>query len=520
MKTFRKTLFWVHLVVGLAAGGVIAITVFTGACLAFEKQILAWAERDLRRVTPPGAEVPRVGLDQLVARAREMAPGVTLVGLTVQADPGAAVTLMFGRTNTIYANPYTGDLRAQGPSALRNFFQLMLRWHRWLGVSQADPGQGAGSGRPRMGSASPGDARATGEGKDPQNNRLPEGGAAVGDRDGARREGPGGARALASTVVGISACLLILLCLSGLCLWWPRSWRWTAVRAMLVPNLRLRGKPRDRNWHNAVGLGSAPVLLVMSLTGVVMAFRPVSNMIYGTPATGQGPGPGGSTNQPLFTAPKPGMSLLGLEQSVAIAMREVPDWAEITVRIGGRQRGPRGAGGGVGGGLREGQGMARPREMRGEASASGEADLPSGRRAEGEMRVGRGTPAVSLLVRAVGGGSFPPIQIQLHPFTGEVLRRTSFATQVSEVGWRRALRSLNRTLHTGEVGGWLGQSVAFLACWGGLVLVYTGLALSWRRFFPRRRASVTESTATSKGVETFRMTAEPTEPASSSRVQE
>ncbi len=89
-------------------------------------------------------------------------------------------------------------------------------------------------------------------------------------------------------------------------------------------------------------------------------------------------------------------------------------------------------------------------------------------------------------MRESGGWSVQPVQLQFHPFTGEVLRRTSFASQVAEVGWRRALRGLNRTVHTGEAGGWFGQTLAFLACVGGMVLVYTGFALSWRRFFKRR----------------------------------
>ena len=49
----RKVIFWLHLTAGLVAGLVIAIMCFTGAALAFEKDIIAWAERDVRRVTPP-----------------------------------------------------------------------------------------------------------------------------------------------------------------------------------------------------------------------------------------------------------------------------------------------------------------------------------------------------------------------------------------------------------------------------------------------------------------------------------
>jgi uncharacterized iron-regulated membrane protein len=45
----------------------------------------------------------------------------------------------------------------------------------------------------------------------------------------------------------------------------------------------------------------------------------------------------------------------------------------------------------------------------------------------------------------------------------------------------RRLRLWVRTVHTGEAGGLLGQTIAGLASAAGAVLVYTGLALSWRR---------------------------------------
>ncbi len=51
----------------------------------------------------------------------------------------------------------------------------------------------------------------------------------------------------------------------------------------------------------------------------------------------------------------------------------------------------------------------------------------------------------------------------------------------------RQLRTILRFAHTGEVLGLPGQTIAGIASAGGAVLVYTGLALSLRRF--RRVAS-------------------------------
>jgi uncharacterized iron-regulated membrane protein len=51
----------------------------------------------------------------------------------------------------------------------------------------------------------------------------------------------------------------------------------------------------------------------------------------------------------------------------------------------------------------------------------------------------------------------------------------------------RRIRTFLRFLHTGEVFGIAGQTVAGFASLGAVFLVWTGLALSWRRFFSRQR---------------------------------
>jgi uncharacterized iron-regulated membrane protein len=43
------------------------------------------------------------------------------------------------------------------------------------------------------------------------------------------------------------------------------------------------------------------------------------------------------------------------------------------------------------------------------------------------------------------------------------------------------MRTWMRFIHTGEAFGFIGQAIAGIASLGGAVLVWTGLALSWRR---------------------------------------
>jgi len=63
----RKTVFWIHLIVGVAAGLVVAMMSLTGALLTYERQILAWSDRD--QLAIPNAVGERQPLADLVAAA-------------------------------------------------------------------------------------------------------------------------------------------------------------------------------------------------------------------------------------------------------------------------------------------------------------------------------------------------------------------------------------------------------------------------------------------------------------------
>jgi uncharacterized iron-regulated membrane protein len=68
--------------------------------------------------------------------------------------------------------------------------------------------------------------------------------------------------------------------------------------------------------------------------------------------------------------------------------------------------------------------------------------------------------------------------LTLDASTAEVVRWEPFR----EANLGRTLRVLARVLHTGEVGGVVGQLIAGVASAGGAFLLYTGAALAWRRF--------------------------------------
>ena len=94
------------------------------------------------------------------------------------------------------------------------------------------------------------------------------------------------------------------MAISGVYLWWPRSTRRGAFKAVAVPSLRLRGRARDFNWHNSIGIWCAPVLIVITLTGAVMSYQWANDLLYRLtgnvpppPPTG-GPGAGAAGRRP------------------------------------------------------------------------------------------------------------------------------------------------------------------------------------------------------------------------------
>lgn len=367
----RDVLFWLHLALGVAAGAVILVMCVTGALLAYERQITEWADRGYR-VAPPAAG-GRLPLETLVGRAREARPGAPPTAVALQADPAAPAAVSFGREGLLYVDPYTGRVLGAGSTGVRAFFRRVTDWHRWLG---------------------------------------------------AREEGRDRGRA----VTGASNLGFLILVTSGLILWVPREWTRRRVRNVAWFRRGLRGKARDFNWHNVLGLWTGLLLLVIVATGVVMSYPWANALLFhlvgDRPPEERRAEGGGSRNEEE-------VSLAGLDRLRARVEREFPGWRSLSARLPGSAR----------------------------------------------------APVTFTVSRGDRGRPDLRAQLTLDPRSGEVVRWETF---VSQSPGRRA-RSWVRWAHTGEVGGAAGQTLAGLASAGAAVLVWTGWAMAWRRFFPRRR---------------------------------
>jgi uncharacterized iron-regulated membrane protein len=320
MARLRKFVFWIHLIAGITVGLAIASMALTGSIMAFERPIVAWAER-----TDPAASAPPQGvkandeskvwqITSLVRVAMQAVPDASPSAVTAETDLGRPLAVQFGREQVVYLNNFTGKIVGIGALRLRSFFATVEQLHRYLALQ--------------------GDWRSWGQ-----------------------------------IFSGTAALVLVFMILSGLCLWMPRVLRWSSFRQVLLFNFRLKGKARHWNWHNVIGIWAAMPLLVISLTGVIMSHQWANTLLFramgetppavrGDGRMGRGPDGDARRFNRNGTAQRR-VNLGGVDDLWALAeSRAKPGWTTMSLRLGGGRGGDsdndngesgRGSGGGRGG---------------------------------------------------------------------------------------------------------------------------------------------------------------------------
>ncbi|GLC28338.1 PepSY-associated TM helix domain-containing protein [Roseisolibacter agri] len=271
----RPTLFWLHLVTGVAAGAVVLIMSLTGVLLTYQRQITTWSTGTVQ--VPAGAT--RLPLDTLVARVRLAEPGVKVTGVTVRDEPNAPVAVGVEPRRTIALDPYTGAVLPGSPD-VRAFFAAVERWHRSLatGPSVRDP--------------------------------------------------------LGVKITGASNLAFLFLLISGAFLWWPRKVSRRSLRAVLVPTFRARGRARDWNWHHVMGAWTAPVMLLVVFTAAMISYAwPAALVIRafgGEPPKAEAPREGGG--RPGGARPEGPAFAPDLDALFAKAGAAAPGWKQLQLR--------------------------------------------------------------------------------------------------------------------------------------------------------------------------------------------
>lgn len=370
----RRIIFWTHLSVGLVVGAVVFVLCLTGAILAFELQIIAFAEHDARaRPAQAGAEF--LSPTEIAAKVTPVA-GERIVSVEWSADLDMPVRALTDKRNVVLLNGYSGEVLGSGATGLRGF----MRWITELHVNLV--------------------LKLTGH-----------------------------------WVVSLANAGFVFLIVSGLWLWWPRQWHWKAFRTAMTPRLALKGKARDWNWHTTLGFWFLLPLLFIAASGLVLSFEAVDKwwrafasthlLSAATPSTKPEADPNLLTTATTWS------------QWMAMIAQRNPGWRSLV--LGGN----------------------------GAPSKDG---LLS-------CTVNFGTPRQRAGV----------VTMKLDTRSGQISEERRWA---NEEGTNRA-RAIARLGHSGEIFGTIGQGLGFLACIAGCALVYTGFALSWRRFV-RTRTSVAE----------------------------
>lgn len=239
-------------------------------------------------------------------------------------------------------------------------------------------------------------------------------------------------RIVGRTIMATANLGFLFLLVGGVYLWWPSRRTRAAWRTALWFRGGLRGRARDFNWHNAIGFWSAVPLAVIVFSGATISYQWAADVVHRL--AGDAP-PFQASPRPWESAARDDQAVeadaarprVELKALVARATAETPGWRTVTVSL-----------------------PESPRD-----------------------------PVVVAVDRGTGRQPSKSEDLLFDRATGELLERAGYPTFSQGFKARRWLRFA----HTGEVYGVIGQSVAGVVSLGAAVMVWTGLAMSWRRFF-------------------------------------
>jgi len=226
----------------------------------------------------------------------------------------------------------------------------------------------------------------------------------------------------ATTVKGAVMILFLFLVLSGAVLWIPGRWNRHTIRTGIVPRFDTHGRSRNYNWHKVTGFWLFLPLALLVVTGIIMAYPWANALLFrlaGSPVPMRN---AARQNSRHHASVVPGH----LDEAIAQAVSGVGGWQSAAFRLG-----------------------QNPSEL--------------------NITVDRGD----------GGQPQKREQVFVDASTMQVLHRVPFAELSRGQQWR----SWVRFIHTGEAGGWWGQTAAMVTALGAIMLSITGFLL----FFARLR---------------------------------
>ena len=274
MTRFRTVLFWMHLTAGSLAGIVVLVMCVTGVALAYEKQMLEWADRRSWSA-PLLADASQLPPETLLAKVRQARPGAAPTGLSMRADTQSPAILTFEGNESLLVDPYTATVIGPPPQAMRAFFRFVTSWHRYLALE--------------------GDQRTTGR-----------------------------------MLTGASNLLFFFIVLSGMYLWIPKTMSWLQVSRVVWFRRGLAPRARHFNWHNFIGIWCAVPLAIVVAGAIPISYAWGNALVYRL--VGEAPPPLAAA----AARPASGPAVIrvdGLDAAWMKATSEVPSWRTLNVRF-------------------------------------------------------------------------------------------------------------------------------------------------------------------------------------------
>jgi uncharacterized iron-regulated membrane protein len=257
----RKVLFQIHLWTGLILGTVFVLLGLSGSVLVYDHEIMALGDKPVPRAQAAGAPLP---FDRILAAARAAVPDKRLsatIAPSHQAGSAAMVRLQSGGrggpqvTTDVYVDPASGRILEVRRSVPHPVLAFLHQFHGSLSLG----------------------------------------------RDG-------------RSIVGWLGFGMLMLGLSGIVLWWPKRTAWKYAFGVRKD---ARGYWLHRDLHGAAGIWGWIVFVIVSFSGIVIAFPDTARMVTGSPSAAFDPRRG-----PVIE-PLPGRPL-GADAAVALVLARYP----------------------------------------------------------------------------------------------------------------------------------------------------------------------------------------------------
>lgn len=252
-RSIRKLINALHLWVGIPSALILFVVCLSGTAYVFNKEITKWVDRDKFYVKEGNATLPAEKLIAMVEKEKKdmRVSAITIPGdkkeawifslgekkkkeekenkgpegmskpkTTGKAEPAKSASQRKREKLTSYlVDPYTGEIKGDAQTSTSEFFNTIMKLHRWLLMDHE----------------------------------------------------------IGSIVTGVAAFAFLFLELSGLALWLPskiRSWKkWSAWRPGFQIKTSANWKRINHDLHKSLGFYTFLLITIMAITGPVLGFE-------------------------------------------------------------------------------------------------------------------------------------------------------------------------------------------------------------------------------------------------------